>query len=157
MIKNMKYIIPIIVALIGAATTIAVQYIDRIQYPAITGRIVNPRSGETVPRGFSVSGELANIPQGEHVWLAVEIQNTLWIKQPEIPATDGRWIRSIYEGGSPPDGIFTLSLIRVPSEGQLFIEEWLKDCSKNDECLGVDAIPGAKRLDLVESLRLKNH
>lgn len=159
--KSIKWtlVVPIIVALIGAAGIILAQWVNKKTLPTptpseISGRILSPRTDETVGRSFQITGELINIPDGEHVWLAIEIGNLMWIKEPEVPSSDRRWSRNIVEGGSPPGGRFNLCLLRVTSEGHHFILNWLDHGKKTGDYPGIAGIPGSSKLDIVSNLRL---
>ena len=151
--------VAIVSALISAAAVITVALINKEKWdtdaviPA--GEILRPVDDENVGRSFQVSGELSGIPEGGHIWLAVEVNNTLWPKEPEISASDRRFSKQIIEGGSYPDGVFTLSLLLVSSEGQAAIEEWLENGRNTGEYPGLEDIPGSARLDVVDGLRLE--
>ena len=147
----------VIAAVVGALGAIFAALVGREPSipPGVAGEILSPRPREVVGRSFKVGGRLANIPEGYHVWLVVEIENLLWPKEPEIPSSDRRWSRKVVEGGNPPGGIFSLSLQQVPPKGQRFVLDWLRHGSRTGDYPGLDSIPGAIRLDIVEDLRLR--
>jgi hypothetical protein len=52
---------------------------------AIEGQITSPESGEEVGDTIAVDGKFStSIPPGLHVWLAVEVADGLFPKEPEI-------------------------------------------------------------------------
>lgn len=117
------------------------------------GKIFRPKEGETVARGFDVSGTLENIPADHQVWLAVKIGNLLWPKEPMILSSDRRWSIRVVEGGSP--GVFSISLLLVSKKGQKVIKNWLENGRRTGNYPGMDKIAGSSCLDIVENLRLQ--
>lgn len=123
-----------------------------------TAHISSPKTGEAVPRApraFTVRGTLRDVPRGNHVWLAVQVGNLLFPKEPEIPVSDEEWVQQIVEGGIPPDGEFSLILVRVGRRGQLKIKRWLSRGREGKGFPGLPTIPGSARLDVVDQLTLK--
>jgi len=135
--------ITIIVALIGSVGLIIAALIGNSQSnnpPVIVnpngspppilqpaGKIESPKSGDPVSRSFEVKGTLSGIPPDHHVWLAVQIGNLLWPKDPEIPSQNQYWTQKVAEGGSPPGGKFSLVLFMVDAAGNKEIEKWFSD------------------------------
>jgi uncharacterized protein DUF4407/FHA domain-containing protein len=114
------------------------------------GRILSPVSRERVPRAFTVDGVLAKVPPNRHVWLAVQIGNLLWVKEPGIPVTDRRWSQEVVEAGNPPNGKFALVLLMVDPAGDQQIRRWLRGTPT-----GLRSIRGSTKLDVVRDLTLR--
>lgn len=142
----------IIAALIGAAATVVVAIKPWDKKP--TGHMVSPQPRDRLTRQFSVSGTLANIPDDRHVWVAVQIGNLMYPKEPEIPRGDTHFLQQIVEGGSPPGGTFSLVLFMVGPEGQRAITSWLESGRRGQGLPGLARIPGSVRLDAVSDLTL---
>lgn len=146
------------VALIGAGgAIIAAALISGVfstpNEPA--GRIASPTTSQRVARAFTADGTLAGIPRDKHVWLAVQIGNLVFPKEPEIPAADQHFAQQVVEAGSPPDGRFSLVLLMVDADGQRTIQEWLRRVRGGEDAPGLASIPGSVRLDVVRDLVLK--
>lgn len=122
--------------------------------PDPTGSIESPVEGSRVAREFAVSGALSHIPGDEHVWIAVQVGNILYPKEPEIASAD-HFSEQIVEGGNPPGGRFSVVLLRVEPEGQSTIESWLSALRRDEDPPGMRTIPGAQVLDAVTNLRLE--
>jgi hypothetical protein len=118
------------------------------------GQILSPESGQRVPRAFRVEGTLSDIPADHHIWLAVQIGNLLWPKEPEVPSQDYHWSQRIVEGGDPPGGRFSLALLMADSHGHRIIKEWIEDGRFTGDWPGLIDIPGAK-LHVVQDLVLR--
>jgi hypothetical protein len=116
------------------------------------GRILSPAEGDRVGRRIPVRVEVADIPAGQHVWLAVEVGGLLWPKEPEVSADGPRWSGIVNEGGNPDD--LAVSLWLVPADGQRLIEDWFARAYR-EGYPGLASIPGATRLDTVRGLRLE--
>jgi hypothetical protein len=114
------------------------------------GLILSPVSSQRVPGALAADGVLAKIPPKKHVWLAVQIDNLLWVKDPEIPLTHRRWSQEVVEAGNPPDGRFPLVLLMVDSAGDQQIRRWLRGAPT-----GLRSIKGSTKLDVVRDLRLR--
>lgn len=121
--------------------------------PDPTGSIESPVEGSRVAREFAVSGALSHIREDEHVWIAVQVGNVLYPKEPEVAPAD-HFSEQIVEGGSPPGGWFSVVLLRVEPEGQSTIENWLSALRRDERPPGMRTIPGAQVLDAATNLRL---
>ena len=147
-------------AVIGAVGAVAAAVITVIfgsgrRREPLVGRIESPRSGERVPRSFLVDGTLSRkIPRGRHVWLAVQLGNLLFPKEPEIPRGDRHWEQAIVEGGDPPGGSFSIALLMVDRNGHRAIEEWLERGRGGEGFPGMEEIPGSEKLSVVRQLTL---
>lgn len=122
--------------------------------PDPAGSIESPVEGSRVAREFTVSGALSHIPGDERVWIAVQVGNFLYPKEPEIASAD-RFSEQIVEGGNPPGGRFSVVLLRVEAEGQARVENWLAALRRGEGPPGMRTIPGAQVLDAVANLRLE--
>jgi len=110
------------------------------------GAILSPTSGASVPRAFTVEGTLAGIPADRHVWLAVRIGDLMWPKEPEVSAGAGPWRRQVVEGGSPPDGRFSLVLLMVDTVGQSEIQAWFQHGKQTGDYPGLAHVTGSVEL-----------
>lgn len=135
-------------------------HIDSLNLPPIPeekpskGQILYPESGQRLPRTFTVEGTLSDIPPGHHIWVAVQIGNLLWPKEPEIPSKDHHWSQQIVEGGSPPGGWLSLALLMVDATGNQMIEGWIRRGRSTGDWPGLNNIPGRK-LHVVRNLGLE--
>lgn len=148
----------IMAALIGAFSVILASLIPLIlshkDQHEPTGSIVIPKDGDTVKSVFQVSGELANIPKGHQIRLAIEKDNLIWPKEPAISSADHIWSRTINESGTKGKGTFSLSLLCVPPKGQKVVENWFETGKLTGEYPGLKEIKEAFRLDIVNNLKL---
>lgn len=110
----------------------------------VRGSITIPRENETVSRRIEVKGNLSGLQQGQSVWLAIQIGNLYWPKEPEIIVSDGEWSAVVYESGSPPGGQFSLVLLVVSRKGNKDIEDWINKGNQTGE------FPGLKKSDISE-------
>lgn len=117
--------------------------------PEPAGEIISPASGDSVGREIEARGTLANIPEGQHVWLAVRDGNRLYPQDSEITPPDGRWSLSFHQGGVTKS--ISLELYRMGDEGNRFIKARLEAGNFS----GLSQIPGAVRLDAVDNLRIR--
>ncbi len=86
--------------------------------------IESPRAGYSVGKDFTVTGKLADIPVNSHIWVATQVVNLVWPKQPEVtigPAFN----LTVQEGGNPPGGKFSVVVLLVNDQGQKAINDWL--------------------------------
>jgi hypothetical protein len=118
------------------------------------GQILYPSSGQQVPRSFTAEGILSDIPADGHIWIAVKIGNLLWPKEPEIPSQDYSWSQHIFEGGDPPGGRFSLTLLLVNPGGNELIEKWIKNGRSSGHWPGLNDIPSTT-LNAVQDLMLE--
>jgi hypothetical protein len=116
------------------------------------GHISSPTAGQRISREFAVQGTLGDIPRDQHVWVAVQVKNLLFPKEPEIPAGDSEWVQHVVEGGAPPGGRISLVLLRVDGLGQQTIQRWLVQVRRGRGAPGLATIPGSVRLDVVDDL-----
>ena len=119
------------------------------------GKITAPLPKQTVPRKVAVEGTLSAIPPERHVWVAVQVGNLQWPKEPEIPRQNQRWRREVSEEGLPPKGSFSLVLLMVDQAGQAEIEAWLERGHRAHDFPPLKGIPGAVELDVVGDLVLQ--
>lgn len=90
----------------------------------------------------------------EHVWLAVQVGNLLYPKEPEIGSSADHFSQQIVEGGNPSGGRLSVILLRVDPEGEAAIKRWLSALRQGEEPPGLVSISGAQVLDAVANLRL---
>jgi len=117
------------------------------------GRINYPRDRDLVPRVFQAEGTVDNLPAGQQLLLVVEIGGLMWPKG-KVQVTGSSWVSEVYEGGSPPNGKFTLSLYLVSDRGYGEITTWLERGRRTGDYPGLGRIGDATRLHSVK-LRLE--
>jgi len=88
------------------------------------------------------------------LWLVVEIGGLKWPKEPGVFISGNAWTGEAYEGGTPPDGRFTLSLYVVGMAGFDQIKKWTDQGHHSGSYPGLSVIDNARRLDSV-NLRLR--
>jgi hypothetical protein len=143
---------PLLVALIGA---IAFLYGTRPEgsNSEPRGAITFPRDGATVSQVFTAEGTLADVPDDLHVWLAAQVGELLFPKEPEI-ANEPHWLDESIEAGNPPGGAFSLVLLTVGAKGQRQIEAWLKRGRATGKFAGLEAIVESTKIDAASQLSL---
>jgi hypothetical protein len=117
------------------------------------GRISHPRNGDGVSRLFRAEGTVDSLPAGQHLLLVVEVGGLKWPKG-EVQVNNSSWTSDVYEGGTPPDGKFTLSLFGVSTEGYGEISAWLERGRATGDYPGLSHIKDGIRLDSI-TLRLE--
>ena len=119
------------------------------------GTITFPRDGARVNPTLMTEGTLANVPDEDRVWLAVRVGSRLYPKPPEVNPNETHWSREFVEAGQLPEGRFSLILLRVGSEGQSQIEDWLASGASTGSFEGLLQISGSTELDSATGLVLK--
>jgi hypothetical protein len=122
--------------------------------PPPAGKILAPKSGEQVTQEFTVEVSLSAIPPGHHVWIAVQVGNLLWPKDPEVPAQTQRKTYPIREFGTPGER-FSLALLMVDAAGNDQILAWFENGQKTGSYPGFTTVRGSMQLDAVRDLVLK--
>ncbi|HEX7058663.1 MAG TPA: hypothetical protein VF176_02300 [Solirubrobacterales bacterium] len=118
------------------------------------GTITFPRDGAHVNPTLMTEGMLANIPDEDRVWLAVRVGNRFYPKPPEINPNETHWSREFVEAGQLPEERFSLVLLRVSSEGQDQLEDWLASGASTGSFEGLPQISGSTELDSATGLVL---
>jgi hypothetical protein len=118
------------------------------------GKINYPRNRDLVSRLFRAEGTIDSLPVGQHLLLVVQVGGLMWPKG-EVQVNNTRWTSEVYEGGSPPDRNFTLSLYLVSSKGYDEIAAWLERGKLRGNYPGLGQIKGGVRLHSVK-LRLES-
>ncbi len=121
------------------------------------GKILNPLTDQVVTRSFEVNGTVAHLPRGHTLWLAVQIGDLVWPKEPKISQSDTeKWIASISEGGTPAEGRFSLVLIAADGSATVKLDEWFRQGRRGGHAgIPINALDdGMKILDSVQ-LRLR--
>jgi hypothetical protein len=86
--------------------------------------------------------------------LVVHVGGLMWPKG-QVQVDDGSWISEVHEGGTPPNGEFTLSLYLVRNGGYEEIADWLERGQATGDYPGLRRIKDGFRLHSVR-LRLKS-
>jgi len=116
--------------------------------------IDTPATGDEVGNSFDVTGKLANVA-GSHVWVATEIGNLIWPKEPEVPIGSAFDVK-VEEGGNTPE--FNVVVLLVSDKGQSVIDAWISNGKKDGSYPGLSMgdYPGSSMrvLAAVADLRL---
>jgi hypothetical protein len=118
------------------------------------GQIITPKEGQEVIERIDARGTISSLPEGSHLWLAVRKGSLIWPKEPEVFIAGTSWSATIYEGGTPSGGKFTLVLYIVDSKGHTEIGEWLQIGNATSSFPGLKRITGSKALHAIE-LRMR--
>jgi uncharacterized protein YjbI with pentapeptide repeats len=102
-----------------------------------------PTDGAEVGDKITVCGDIGPSQLNGHLWLAVEQEDLIWPKDPEVPVTgpNSEWTVTVYEEGTPSGGKFHLALYLVEDEGHQRIIEWLSIGNATDAFPGLRKIP----------------
>ena len=111
------------------------------------GKIEGPQQGQAVTRTFQVNGIISDLPQGHSLWLAIQVGDLIWPKEPKITPTAAKWFATISEGGSPPNGRFSVVLLATSPSATTELEKWFR----RGDFAGISKhkIPGMTALDEV--------
>jgi hypothetical protein len=126
---------------------------DECQIDKILARIFEPVEGEIVERAFKARGTIAEA-RGCYVWLAVRWGGLYWPKEPVIDTRSAQWEMMVFEGGEPPSGRFSLTLIAVTREANGRFGRWFTDGKRSGYYPGMPLPVGSRILDQ-KSLRLR--
>ena len=118
------------------------------------GGISYPRNRDLVPRRFQAQGTIDRLPAGQHLLLVVEVGGLMWPKG-EVQVRNTSWTSEVYEGGTPPDGRFTLSLYLVSDQGYDEVAAWLERGRLTGDYPGLGQIKDSVRLHSIQ-LRLES-
>jgi hypothetical protein len=118
------------------------------------GRINYPKNRDLVPRLFQAEGSIDRLPAGQHLLLVVQVGGLMWPKG-EVQVRNTSWTSEVYEGGSPPNGDFTLALYLVSDKGYDEIATWLEHGKLTGDYPGLEQIKDGVRLHSVR-LRLES-
>jgi hypothetical protein len=121
------------------------------------GRILAPTNRERLAQEFSVAVALSAIPAAYHVWIAVQVGNLFWPKNPEVRTRDQKWIRKLREVGLPRASL-SLALLMVAATDHEKILRWFRDGLRSGEYPGfTKGSPQLNevRLDIVRDLVLE--
>ncbi len=101
------------------------------------GSIRYPIDGSLVNRSMVAKGDILSLPEYSWLWLVIEIGNLKFPKEPNIKVSGNRWEGVAFEGGTPPDNKFNLSLYVVGEEGNKQIKSWLEEGSRTGSYPGL--------------------
>jgi hypothetical protein len=116
--------------------------------PTPQGRINYPKNRDLVPRLFRAEGTIDRLPAGQHLLLVVQVGGLTWPKG-EVQVRDTAWTSEVYEGGSPPNENFTLSLYLVSDRGYVEIAAWLERGKLTGDYPGLARLRDGARLHSV--------
>jgi hypothetical protein len=118
------------------------------------GRINRPRNRSSVSRLFRAEGTIDSVPAGQHLLLVVQVGGLMWPKG-KAQVINTSWASEVYEGGTPPNGNFTLSLYLVSARGYAEIAAWLERGKSTGDYPGLGQIRDGTKLHSI-SLRLES-
>jgi hypothetical protein len=113
------------------------------------GRIHYPRNRDSVPRLFRAEGTIDSLPEGQHLLLVVQVGGLMWPKG-KVQVNNTSWTLKVYEGGTPPNGNFALSLYLVSDKGYDEIATWLEHGKRTGDYPGLGQIKDGVRLHSVK-------
>ncbi|SMO45188.1 hypothetical protein [Fodinibius sediminis] len=117
-----------------------------------TGEIAEPHPNQVTKSSIACSGWVEGLGADLHLWLAVEIDNSIWPKEGEIFVDDdGSWYKSIHDVGS--EGPFSLSLFVADKKANKRIRAWLDERDQAGDYPELHRFPGLRRIDRVDGLR----
>jgi hypothetical protein len=146
----------LLAALIGGISLIVTKIIPEHAVNSFEAIFEAPIAGQTIENEFAAVVRLNNVPKEDHIWVAVEIDNLLWFKQPEINKSDHKVVINLVENNLSQKGHFSLSLVKVSSTGQRVITDWILKGKSTGKYPGINIseIPEASRIDVVQGLKI---
>jgi len=116
--------------------------------PRETGKITEAVRKKERPTVVDCSGWIDGYTGDGHIWLATQIGDLIWPKEPAIhPDATGRWIQPVNEGGTAKR--IEITIWFVDNRSNLRITKWLSDCHRAQSYPGLSPLPGMRRLDAV--------
>jgi hypothetical protein len=106
-----------------------------------TGTIDLPAEGAEVTNRIALRGTANAIPDRHTTWIAVQVKNEYWMKDPEV-TTRPRWQVEILEGSYDPKDLTLLLVLATPEEDAR-IRKWFNDAKLDHVHPGLDRLPGA--------------
>jgi hypothetical protein len=108
--------------------------------------ITSVKASAEVKEKITVGGRVSQWQREWHLWVAVEKEDLIWPKDPEVPVTGPHspWKVAVYEEGTPPDSELTLVLYLVEDEGHQRIRDWLSIGNATGTFPGLRKIPGRR-------------
>ena len=106
------------------------------------GQLTSPLADATVGTRTRVEGVVQALPQRHHVWIAHQVDpgGLFWAKDFEVILDgDGRFERTVYEGGSARD--FLVLLLLTSEAGHAQLTEWMTECSRSGSYPGIPPAP----------------
>jgi hypothetical protein len=122
-------------------------------YDKVAGSFNAPQPDEVVARTIRCAGVVTGLQPGLSLWLAVEAGGLIWPKESRVlPDEANTWSVSIFEDGAADQ--FAVSLFVADASADRRIREWLETGRRTGTYTELRGIPGARRLDRVDGLRL---
>jgi len=121
---------------------------------AAEGKILVPKSGDTVDAVYEAKGIVKDLPVGNALWIAVRKGNNYWPKEKALVIGGKKWTASINESATRLGGPYSLVLLSVGPKGQIEISDWYRIAEeRNIFPAMVDGVKWAMVLDMVEVRR----
>jgi hypothetical protein len=120
----------------------------------VNGTIEVPTRGQAVYPTFRCSGSITGMDPTLSLWLVVEVGGRAWPKENKVEMDqENKWSVTVFEDGAVDE--FALSLYLGDSAVDEWILDWLERGRRTGDYPHLNGIPGARRLDRVDRLRLK--
>lgn len=121
----------------------------------VKGEINEPKPNQVVESTISCSGWVEGLSPGCHLWLAVEVDGYIWLKEREFFAEDdGSWKDTIYEEGTL--ATFSLSLFVANIQANKRFRAWLDKGDATGNYDKIRRVPGTRRIAKIDGLRRAN-
>jgi hypothetical protein len=123
-------------------------------FDKVKGTIKDPIPGQLVRPTFHCSGTVSGMDSALSLWLAVEVGGLVWPKESRVVVDqDGTWSVTVFEDGAASE--FAVGLFLGDSAVDGWILKWLQRGRRTGNYQECKGIPGARRLDRVDGLRLE--
>ena len=95
------------------------------QARAVSAKVISPRSGASVDRGFPVEGTFEKLPDGYELWVATTDGARYWPQTKATTRDDGSWVAKVYyiSRGGPSGGGGTFAVFAVGPDGQTLLSQ----------------------------------
>lgn len=123
-------------------------------FDKVKGTIDDPTPEQPVRPTFQCSGVVTGMDSTLSLWLAVEAGGLVWPKENKVVVDqDNRWSATVFEDGAANE--FAVGLYLGDSAVDSWISKWLERGRRTGSYSELKGIPGARRLDRVDGLRLE--
>ena len=138
----------------AAATSASVAAPSTVTFDKVKGTIEEPKPKQVVGPTFHCSGTVNGMAPTFSLWLVVEVGNLKWPKENKVVVDqENRWSATIFEDGAANE--FSVALFLGNSAVDKRILKWLERGRRTGTYAELKGIPGARRLDRVDKLRLE--
>jgi hypothetical protein len=128
--------------------------VEKDPYDKVTGAIRAPRRNGKVGRTITCSGVVSGMRRELSLWLAVEVGDRVWPKEAAVtPDRQGKWRATIFEDGATKT--FAISLFAADGATDRRLRRWLESGRQAGSYGELRSLPGTRRLDRVDGLKLR--